>query len=95
MKLSEAKKGMRVRVTADITKSDKSCGATPEMYNMQETICTIKTVDSRYVYIKSKEHGSWWFHAHDIIPMASDEEIEKRETKKAKKLLFDPNNIVR
>lgn len=95
MKLSEAKQGMRVRISTDITKSDTGCGATSEMYDMKETICTIKEVDSKFVYIKSKEHGNWWFHPYDVTPMASDEEIEKRETKKAKKLLFDPNNIMR
>lgn len=94
MKVSEAKKGMRIRVAANITKSDENCGATSEMFDMQQTICTIADYDSSYIRIRSETHGSWWFHPDDITPMATDEEIEKREREKAKKLLFDPNNIV-
>lgn len=95
MKITEAKKGMIVRVSTDLTKSNDHCGAASEMYDMQDTICIIQETDASYVYIKSEKYGVWWFHPHDITAVATDEEMEKREKEKAKQLLFDPENIVR
>ena len=94
MKLSEAKKGMIVLVSNDISKTSYACTSTNAMHGMKNKICTIEDIDGKYVYIYHPNHGHWWFHPHDIYIIPTDKQLEEKKEEKRKEFLFDPINIL-